>query len=118
MNYIMWGSILSCLVVIIGAFGAHGLKDILDDYGKSIYNKAILYHMFHALAILILGVLNKIQPEPYLIISGLCFLIGIIIFSGSLYILSITGIKSLGMVTPIGGALFILGWITLFILYK
>ena len=113
MNYLMIGSISGCLVVIIGAFGAHALNEVLDDYGKSIYNKAILYHMFHSIAILILGLINKVQPEIQLFIVGWSFLFGIILFSGSLYILAITGIKPLGMITPIGGVLFIIGWVLL-----
>ena len=109
----MIGAISGCLVVILGAFGAHGFKDILDDYGKSIYNKAVLYHMFHTIGILILGLINKIQPEIHLYLAGWSFLFGIILFSGSLYLLAITGIKPLGMITPIGGILFIIGWILL-----
>ena len=111
----MIGAISGCLVVIMGAFGAHVLNDILDDYGKSIYNKAVLYHMFHSIALLLLGLINTIQPEISLNISGWSFLFGIILFSGSLYILAITGIKPMGMITPIGGILFIIGWIVLFI---
>ena len=111
----MIGAISGCLVVIMGAFGAHALNEILDDYGKSIYNKAVLYHMFHSIALLILGLINKIQPEISLSISGWSFLFGMILFSGSLYILAITGIKSLGMITPIGGLLFIFG-LVLFVL--
>ena len=103
----------ACLVVIMGAFGAHALDEILDDYGKSIYNKAVLYHMFHSIAILILGLINKIQPEIQLSMAGWSFMFGIILFSGSLYILAITGIKPLGMITPIGGILFIIGWVFL-----
>lgn len=113
MNYLMIGGMSGCLVVIIGAFGAHALNEILDDYGKSIYNKAVLYHMFHSIAILILGLINKIQPEIQLSMAGWSFMFGIILFSGSLYTLAITGIKSLGMITPIGGILFIIGWIFL-----
>ena len=109
----MIGAISGCLVVIMGAFGAHGLNEVLDDYGKSIYNKAVLYHMFHSIAILILGLINKIQPEIQLSITGWSFVFGIILFSGSLYILAITSIKSLGMITPIGGILFIIGWVFL-----
>jgi len=115
MNYLMIGAISGCFVVILGAFGAHSLKDILDDYGKSIYNKAVLYHMFHSIAILILGLINKIQPEIQLSMAGWSFVFGIILFSGSLYILAITGITSLGMITPIGGIFFIIGWIFLFL---
>ena len=115
MNHIMIGAISGCLVVIMGAFGAHALNEILDDYGKSIYNKAVLYHMFHSIALLILGLINKIQPEIQLSLVGWSFLCGIVLFSGSLYILAITDIKSLGMITPIGGILFLIGWILLFL---
>ena len=115
MNYLLIGAMSGCLVVIMGAFGAHALNELLDDYGKSIYNKAVLYHMFHSIAILILGLINKIQPEIQLSMAGWSFVFGIILFSGSLYILAITGIKSFGMITPIGGVLFIIGWIFLII---
>jgi uncharacterized membrane protein YgdD (TMEM256/DUF423 family) len=109
----MIGAMSGCLVVIMGAFGAHALNEILDDYGKSIYNKAVLYHMFHSIAIIILGLINKIQPEIQLSMAGWSFVFGLILFSGSLYIIAITGIKSLGMITPIGGILFIIGWVLL-----
>ena len=115
MNYLMIGAISACLVIILGAFGAHALTEKLDDYGKSIYNKAVLYHMFHSIAILILGLIDRIQPEIQLSLVGWSFLFGIILFSGSLYILAITGIKPLGMITPIGGIFFIIGWILLFL---
>ena len=113
MNHLMIGAISGCLVVIMGAFGAHALNEILDDYGKSIYNKAVLYHMFHSIALLILGLINKMQPEIQLDLVCWSFIMGIVLFSGSLYILAITGIKPLGMITPIGGILFIIGWVLL-----
>jgi len=113
MNYLLFGAMSGCLVVIMGAFWAHALNELLDDYGKSIYNKAVLYHMFHTIAILILGLINKIQPEIQLSMAGWSFMFGIILFSGSLYIIAITGIKSLGIITPIGGILFIIGWVFL-----
>ena len=113
MNFLAIGAISGCLVVILGAFGAHGLKDVFDEYGKSIYEKAVLYHMFHTMAILVVGLIEKMQPEMQLSIAGWAFVLGIILFSGSLYILSVTGIKLLGMITPIGGILFIIGWVIL-----
>jgi len=109
----MIGAMSGCLVVIMGAFGAHALNEKLDDYGKSIYNKAVLYHMFHSIAIIFLGLIDKIQPEIQLSMAGWSFVLGIVLFSGSLYILAITGIKSLGMITPFGGILFIIGWVFL-----
>ena len=113
MNFIAVGAISGCIVVLLGAFGAHGLKDILDTYGKSIFEKAVLYQMFHTLSILIIGLLEKVMPEVQLQMVGWTFLIGMIIFCGSLYLLAITGMKSLGMITPIGGVLFIIGWVML-----
>ena len=118
MNFLVIGAISGCLVVILGAFGAHGLEDILDEYGKSIYKKAVLYHMFHTMAILVLGLIEKIQPEFQLSLAGWAFIFGIILFSGSLYVLAVTGIKSLGMITPIGGVFFIIGWVALFLKVK
>ena len=114
MNFIAIGALSGCIVVILGAFGAHGLKDILDPYSKAIYEKAVLYQLFHTLGILVVGIIEKILPEVQLGVSGFAFLLGIIIFSGSLYILAITGAKWLGMITPIGGILFIVGWVVLF----
>ena len=118
MNFLVIGAISGCLVVILGAFGAHGLKDILDEYGKSIYEKAVLYHMFHTMAILVLGLIEKIQPEMQLSLAGWAFIFGIILFSGSLYILAVTGFKWMGMITPFGGVFFIIGWVLLFLKVK
>ena len=118
MNYFVIGAISGCLVVILGAFGAHVLKDILDEYGKSIYNKAVLYHMFHTMGILVLGLIEKIQPEIQLNLAGWAFLLGIVLFSGSLYILAVTGFKWMGMITPIGGVFFIIGWVILIMKVK
>ena len=118
MNFLIIGAISGCLVVILGAFGAHGLKEILDEYGKSIYEKAVLYHMFHTMAILVLGLIEKIQPELQLSMAGWAFIFGIILFSGSLYILAVTGFKWMGVITPIGGVFFIIGWMLLLLKVK
>ena len=107
------GSIISCLTVIIGAFGAHLLKNILDDYALSIYNKAVLYQIFHSLAILFNVVLYQLYPVELIKLSSLLFIIGILMFSGSLYILAITGNKTFAMITPFGGLMFIFGWFVL-----
>ena len=107
------GSILSCLTVIMGAFGAHLLKNILDDYALSIYNKAVLYQIFHSLAILFNVVIYQLYPIELIKLSSLLFVIGIFMFSGSLYILAITGNKALAIITPFGGLMFILGWFVL-----
>jgi uncharacterized membrane protein YgdD (TMEM256/DUF423 family) len=112
-DWIMIGAIFGAFAVALGAFGAHALKGKLDSYGESIYAKAVLYHMFHVVGILIVGVLMKFQPDSRAYASGFLFLIGIILFSGSLYTLAVTGIRGLGMITPFGGIAFIAGWIGL-----
>ena len=107
---IISGSFFAGLTVILGAFGAHALKDQLSDYSKVVYEKAIFYQMFHSLGLLLLGIIGN-QTNQDLSLSVWFFILGIILFSGSLYILAITDIKWLGMITPFGGMLFILGWI-------
>jgi uncharacterized membrane protein YgdD (TMEM256/DUF423 family) len=110
-------AILGALAVGFGAFGAHSLEDLLVKYGRTeTFETAVKYHFYHSLAIALIGVL-KIQfpANKKLNLSGYFFLIGIIIFSGSLYMMSLTGITWLGAITPIGGVAFILGWVYLFV---
>ena len=104
------GSIFAALSIIFGAFGAHALKDQLSAYSLSVYEKAVLYQMFHSLGILLLTAIARNIQGLNFDASIWCFIAGIILFSGSLYILAITDIKWLGMITPIGGTLFIAGW--------
>ena len=113
---IILGAFFSGLTIILGAFGAHGLKDQLSQYSMSIYEKAVLYQMFHALGILIVTLLGHTIENFDIALSIWFFVIGIVLFSGSLYILAVTDMRWLGMITPIGGVFFILGWIVL--LYK
>ncbi len=98
------------LSVALGAFGAHSLKNILDEYGKSIYEKAVLYQMFHTIALFAVGVLQHLAKESSFSLAGWGFFVGIILFSGSLYLLAITGTKWLGVITPVGGIAFLFGW--------
>ena len=98
------------LSVGLGAFGAHSLKNILDEYGKSIYEKAVLYQMFHTLALFLVGVLYHLFKETSFFLAAWGFLIGIVLFSGSLYVLAITNVKWLGVITPFGGVAFLFGW--------
>ncbi|MAE86266.1 MAG: hypothetical protein CMB80_26260 [Flammeovirgaceae bacterium] len=108
------GAVLGGLVVAIGAFGAHALNPILEANQRvDTFETAVQYHMFHALALLIVGVITKEKTHRLLKSVGYLFLFGILIFSGSLYILSITNITLLGAITPLGGVAFILGWILL-----
>jgi uncharacterized membrane protein YgdD (TMEM256/DUF423 family) len=108
--WLISAAISGFLCVALGAFGAHSLKNILDAYGKSIYEKAVLYQMFHTMALFAVGVIQHFDRETSLSIAGWGFLAGIILFSGSLYLLATTGIKWLGAITPIGGVAFLFGW--------
>ena len=103
------------LSVVIGAFVAHALKGKISDYGVLIFDKALFYQVFHALAILFISILEYNISELSLNVCVILFSFGIILFSGSLYILAVTNMKWLGMITPIGGVMFILGWSLLFI---
>ena len=108
--FLISGSLFGLLSVALGAFGAHGLKNMLDDYGQEIWQKAFLYQMFHAIALLLTGVMQHLFKGINFTVSGYAFIIGIILFSGSLYILALTQIKILGAVTPLGGLAFLFGW--------
>tara|TARA_B100000029_G_C17546688_1_gene948693 strand:+ start:1228 stop:1602 length:375 start_codon:yes stop_codon:yes gene_type:complete len=108
---IISGSFFALLSVVMGAFGAHLLKDTLTEYSKAIYDKAVLYQIFHSIGILIISTIDYNLSEINLSISIWFFIFGILFFSGSLYLLALTDIKVLGAVTPIGGLLFILGWV-------
>lgn len=108
------GSINALIAVMLGAFGAHALKSRLTSEMMEIFQTAVQYHFYHALGLLAVGIIAVHLPESnWLKASGWLMLAGIVIFSGSLYILSITGIKWLGAITPIGGTAFILAWILL-----
>lgn len=110
------GAINAALAVILGAFAAHGLKSRLSPEMLEVFQTGVQYHFYHALGLLIVGVLAIHFPESgYLRWSGWLMLAGIIIFSGSLYLLSTSGIAWLGAVTPLGGISFIAAWILLLI---
>ncbi|TFV97298.1 DUF423 domain-containing protein [Algoriphagus kandeliae] len=113
---IQLAAILGALAVAIGAFGAHGLEATLIKNGRvETFETAVKYHFYHALGIFLVGILAILKPNwRGLNFSAINLAIGILIFSGSLYILSIFGINWLGAITPIGGVAFILGWLGLF----
>jgi len=116
MNWSATGAILLALAVVIGAFGAHGLRERLDSLGAaSIYEKAVFYHFIHALGILVVAILARTGTFPEAGVDWVCGLLlaGIVFFSGSLYLLAVTGNRGLGAITPIGGVLFIAGWVLL-----
>ncbi|MGA8030530.1 MAG: DUF423 domain-containing protein [Bryobacteraceae bacterium] len=115
MNWAAIGAVLMALAVAMGAFGAHGLRSRLDAYSMSVYEKAVFYHFIHALGILLVALLARtsaitVQGQTRV---GWLLLAGIVIFSGTLYALAITGARILGAITPIGGLAFIAGWLLL-----
>ncbi|WP_114781304.1 DUF423 domain-containing protein [Botryobacter ruber] len=106
---------LGALTVIIGAFGAHALGPMLQATNRTAtFETAVKYQMYHTLALLAVGLLLFRVEHPALQVAAWCFLLGILVFSGSLYTLCITGITWLGAITPIGGTLMIVGWGALF----
>ena len=108
-------SIFGGLSVGAGAFASHALKDKLSERALEIFETAARYQMYHALALLLVALLiNQTESsQPSLVIAGWAFIIGIVVFSGSLYALSLTDIKVLGAITPLGGLAYIIGWVTL-----
>lgn len=110
-KFLIIAGISGALAVALGAFGAHALKTKLTPSSLDIYHTAVLYHFIHTLALLGVGLLLR-EPSRWLTIAGWCFVFGILIFSGSLYILAITGITMFGMIVPLGGLGFIGGWLS------
>ena len=104
------------LAVCIGAFGAHALKDTLTNHDTlATFNTGVQYHFYHSLALLFIAQLASNNKCRHIKRSAVAFSIGIIIFSGSLYTLALTGIKTFGAITPLGGLAFLLGWLFLFL---
>lgn len=111
---IITGSVFMALAVGFGAFGAHIVQDFLTPERFEVYKTGVEYHFYHAIGLLILGVISiNIPGKKWISWSGYCFTAGILIFSGSLYLLTLTDTGWLGAITPIGGVLFITGWILL-----
>jgi uncharacterized membrane protein YgdD (TMEM256/DUF423 family) len=115
MNWSLTGAVLLALAVILGAFGAHGLQNRLDDYSRGVYEKAVFYHFLHAMGILIVAVLARTGTFPEQAANTVAWylFVGIALFSGSLYVLAVSGNRALGMITPFGGLAFIAGWLIL-----
>lgn len=120
-GYIKTAALLGALSVALGAFAAHTLKGSISDYAFGIFETAVKYQFYHVFALLIAGIIYKDYPGKWLNWSGRLFVVGIILFSGSLYVLAVIkaavlpGYKWIGAITPFGGLCFILGWIFLFV---
>ena len=119
--HLILGTTLAGLGVILGAFGAHKLKQLVPPESVATFQTGVQYQMYHAFALLIVGVLSDRLAGSLLNWSGIFFLIGIILFSGSLYLITSfkamdkVGISGVGLITPIGGLMFIVGWILLLV---
>lgn len=109
------GTALLILAVIFGAFGAHALKEKLSDDMMQVYKTGVEYHFYHALGLILVGILAMNNSSTLINWSACLLFAGVILFSGSLYALAITEIKWLGIVTPVGGVSFIIGWALLFL---
>lgn len=108
--FLLLGSLFGFLAVALGAFAAHALKARLGADLLATFEVGVRYQMYHALALLAVGLVYKAWPGRLLAASGWLFVIGIVVFSGSLYVLSLSGIRWLGAITPLGGIAFLAGW--------
>lgn len=109
------GALLAFSGVGLGAFGAHALKARLDEHALTIWHTGVDYQIWHALGLLLVGlILERHSSGRWIPIAGRCLFAGTLLFSGSLYLLALTQIRGLGMITPIGGSLLLVGWLCLF----
>ncbi|WP_334047816.1 DUF423 domain-containing protein [Alteromonas gracilis] len=114
-SYLIIGALLAGLAVVLGAFGAHGLKSLLTSQQLNTFEIGVRYQMYHALALILLPALSAYVSSKWVNRAAFCFVTGTVLFSGSLYALAISGIKWFGPVTPLGGLFFITGWTLLMI---
>jgi len=108
-------AISGLLAVALGAFGAHGLKGIISPEMLETYKTGVQYQFYHTFALLTVGLLMNFNPSKALKWSAYLFMIGMVLFSGSLYALAISGVKALGMITPLGGIAWIAAWFLLIV---
>jgi len=113
-----WGALAAILLgaaVMLGAFGAHGLRERLDAHAMGVYERAVFYHFIHALGLLLVSVLSKTGALARSAADWIGWMLfaGILLFSGSLYVLAISGVQTLGAITPFGGLLLIAAWFSL-----
>jgi uncharacterized membrane protein YgdD (TMEM256/DUF423 family) len=118
-GFLVWAAALGALAVILGAFGAHKLKELVPPETVGTFQTGVTYQFYHVFALLAAGILYAHIPGPQLLWAGRCFILGILLFSGSLYLLTVlkmtnnVGLRGIGIITPIGGLVFIVGWINL-----
>ncbi|WP_291911384.1 DUF423 domain-containing protein [Chitinophaga sp. CB10] len=118
-SFLVWAAALGALAVILGAFGAHKLKELVPPETVGTFQTGVTYQFYHVFALLVTGILFAHAPGAQLLWAGRCFITGIFLFSGSLYLLTMmkatetVGLSKLGIITPIGGVFFIVGWVLL-----
>lgn len=113
-TFLILGALNTFLCIALGAFGAHGLKQILSADMLTVYHTGVQYHFYHAFGIIVIGLLLLHFPQSRLMpLAGWLMLVGIVLFSFSLYALSATGMRGLGMITPFGGMSFLTAWVLL-----
>lgn len=111
---LLLGSAAAMLGVLLGAFGAHGLRHSVSHELLAVYDTGVRYHLIHALGVLLIATLSLHIESRVLLAAAISHLAGIVLFSGSLYALAVTGVRWLGAITPLGGVAFVLGWALLF----
>ncbi len=107
---VLLAAISGFLAVALGAFGAHALKAVLSPDLYLVYQTAVEYQFYHTTPLLFLGLIPAGETTKLIKWSGMAFVVGIILFSGSLYLLALSGVRALGAITPLGGVAFLLGW--------
>jgi uncharacterized membrane protein YgdD (TMEM256/DUF423 family) len=120
-GFLRTAAVLGVLAVTLGAFGAHGLKKIVPPETLGTFETGVRYQFYHTLALLAIAILFEKFPLRFMRYAGICFITGIVLFSGSLYVLTLlqatntVGLRGIGAITPIGGVFFIAGWVCLFL---
>lgn len=113
MVWVRLGAVLLFLGVALGAFGAHALRGRLTAETLQIFETGVRYHFYHSLGLFAVGWLAETHPSQWVTGAGLAFVLGVLVFSGSLYILAISGVRWWGAITPLGGFAFLVGWLLL-----
>jgi uncharacterized membrane protein YgdD (TMEM256/DUF423 family) len=109
--FLILGAVNAMLAVMLGAFGAHGLRGRLSEAMQAVYHTGVQYHFYHALGLILIGILALHLPASGLLkTAGWLMFAGVVLFSGSLYVLALTQLRWLGMITPVGGVAFIIAW--------
>ncbi len=112
-HFLILGSIFAGLAVAAGAFGAHSLKTVLSADMLAVFDTAVRYQMYHALALCVVTWASHQGSHRFILVAGWLFVLGILLFSGSLYLLALTGVRWLGALTPLGGVVLMAGWASL-----